>query len=423
MSDVVLDGVSKFYTPDHCVVDNMRLHIRDGEVFVLLGPSGCGKSTVLRMIAGLEEISSGDLWLGGRHANDLAPRDRDVAMIFQSGALYPHFSVRDNISFPLKLSKENPEETYGKVTEMARALGLDTMLSRRPGTLSGGQRQRVAMGRAMVRDPQVFLMDEPLSSLDAALRTELRMEIGGMVRSLRATTIYVTHDQVEALTLADRIGIMRDGVLQDLGTPQQVYDDPATVFTASFLSSPQINLLGGTAWAVQGEGVVIQLGDQQIVLPWTDPRAGSFIPLHGGPVIVGLRPDALHAVTAPDGRPVLTAKLRTAEFHGHEWMAFAQANIPGIDVDTVGRSTRTRPRPAAAESRTGLGLRERFLRRTPEAPAEEAAKPGARRRTDLLFRAGHARGMSRGADVHLAVDLDRALFFGPDGRRVDQVRR
>ncbi|WP_460370743.1 ABC transporter ATP-binding protein, partial [Actinocorallia lasiicapitis] len=350
MADVVLDGVSKFYSSDQCIVDNMRLHIRDGEVFVLLGPSGCGKSTVLRMIAGLEEITSGDLWLGGKLANELPPKDRDVAMIFQSGALYPHFSVRENISFPLKLAGEDATETHGKVTEMARALGLDTLLARRPATLSGGQRQRVAMGRAMVRDPQVFLMDEPLSSLDASLRTELRTELGGMVRSLGATTIYVTHDQVEALTLADRIGIMRDGVLQDLGTPQQVYDDPATVFTASFLSSPQINLLGGTAWAVQGEGVVIQLGDQQITLPWSDPRAGAFIPLHGAPVIVGVRPDGLHPVTAPDGRPVLSAKLRTAEFRGHEWMAFAQANIPGVDVDTVGRRARNRPRPDASDT-------------------------------------------------------------------------
>jgi multiple sugar transport system ATP-binding protein len=208
MSDVVLDGVSKFYSSDHCVVDNMRLRINDGEVFVLLGPSGCGKSTVLRMIAGLEEITSGDLWLGGTLANDLAPKDRDVAMIFQSGALYPHFSVRSNIAFPLELAREDADETKIKVTEMARALGIDSMLDRKPATLSGGQRQRVAMGRAMVRDPQVFLMDEPLSSLDAALRTELRMEIGGLVRSLGATTVYVTHDQVEALTLADRIGVI-----------------------------------------------------------------------------------------------------------------------------------------------------------------------------------------------------------------------
>jgi multiple sugar transport system ATP-binding protein len=414
MSDVVLDGVSKFYSSDQCVVDNMRLKINDGEVFVLLGPSGCGKSTVLRMIAGLEEITSGDLWLNGTRANDLAPKDRDVAMIFQNGALYPHFSVRSNIAFPLELAREDSAETYAKVTEMARALGIDSMLERKPATLSGGQRQRVAMGRAMVRDPQVFLMDEPLSSLDASLRTELRIEIGGLVRSLGATTVYVTHDQVEALTLADRIGVMRDGVLQDVGTPQQVYDDPATVFVASFLSSPQINLLGGTAWAVQGEGIHIRLGDQQITLPWSDPRSGSFIPLHGQPVIVALRPDALTPIQRPDGGLVISGRLRAAEFHGHEWMAFAQSNIPGVDVDLIGRRPRPAPRPEARS--------RNFFRKSLPAPVEPP-KAGQRRRTDILFRAGEARGLARGADVHLSVDISKALFFGPDGRRVDPISR
>ncbi|ROO88660.1 multiple sugar transport system ATP-binding protein [Actinocorallia herbida] len=418
MAEIVLDGVSKSFGSGQRVVDGMRLRIRDGEVFVLLGPSGCGKSTVLRMIAGLEEITSGDLWMDGRHANDLEPRDRDVAMIFQSGALYPHMSVRQNIGFPLRLAKEEPGETAEKVTEMARALGLDGLLGRKPATLSGGQRQRVAMGRAMVREPSVFLMDEPLSSLDAGLRTELRMEIGGMVRSLGATTVYVTHDQIEALTLADRIGVMRDGVLQDVGTPQQVYDDPATVFVAAFLSSPQLNLLGGTAWAVRDEGIVISLGDQQITLPWSDPRAHAFVPHHGRPVIVGLRPESLTPVAEPSGGPVLAARLRSAEFHGHEWMAFAEVNIPGVDVDAVG----ARPKPRPEEERTDRPWRG-LLRRRPAAPVEEPRHVGQRRRTDLLFRAGETRSMVQGARVNLAVDLDRALFFAANGRRIDTPAR
>ncbi|MCD0449673.1 ABC transporter ATP-binding protein [Actinocorallia sp. API 0066] len=419
MAEIVLDGVSKSYAVGERVVDDLRLRIRDGELFVLLGPSGCGKSTVLRMIAGLEEITTGDLWLDGVHANDLEPRDRDVAMIFQSGALYPHLSVRDNIGFPLKLAGEAPDETSEKVTEMARALGLDEMLGRKPATLSGGQRQRVAMGRAMVREPSVFLMDEPLSSLDAGLRTELRMEIGGMVRSLGATTVYVTHDQIEALTLADRIGVMRDGVLQDVGTPQQLYDDPATVFVAAFLSSPQLNLLAGTAWAVRDEGIVIGLGEQRLTLPWRDPRAASFVPHHGEPVIVGLRPDTLTPVTEPTGGPVLSARLRAAEFHGHEWMAFAEVNIPGVDPDEIG----ARPRPRAEDGRASGGFLGALLgRRRPE-PVAEPRHVGHRRRTDLLFRAGPARSMSGGSTVHLAVDLDRALFFARDGRRIDPLHR
>ncbi|GAA0963490.1 ABC transporter ATP-binding protein [Actinocorallia libanotica] len=419
MNDVVLDRVSKYYGPDHCVVDDLRLHIRQGELFVLLGPSGCGKSTVLRMIAGLEEITSGDLWLGGAHANGLAPRDRDVAMIFQSGALYPHMSVRGNIGFPLRLAGREPDEAGARVTEMARALGLESLLARGPATLSGGQRQRVAMGRAMVRDPRIFLMDEPLSSLDSGLRHELRAEIGGMVRALGATTVYVTHDQIEALTLADRIGVMRDGVLQDVGTPTQIYDDPATVFVASFLGSPQINLLAGTAWVRPGEGVVLALGDQRLDLPWSDPRAASFRPHHGGPVIVGLRPDALVPAGPDHAGPSLATRLRAVEFHGHEWMAFGEIDIPAVDVDVIGRRPSRRRAPATGGAAEPLGL----LRRRRPRPAPEPAPPGRHHRTDLLFRAGRAGGARRGDRMRLAVDLGRALFFGTDGRRIDPVLR
>ncbi|MFC7587074.1 ABC transporter ATP-binding protein [Nonomuraea antimicrobica] len=243
MSSVVLDKVTKVYPGDYLAVDRLSLHADDGEFLVLLGPSGCGKSTLLRMIAGLEEITEGDLWLDGEMANHLPPRDRDVAMVFQNGALYPHRTVRGNIAFPLEIAKSDPALVQERVTELSKALHIDETLDRKPGTLSGGQRQRVAMGRAIVRQPKLFLMDEPLSNLDAGMRTELRMEISALVRSLGVTTIYVTHDQVEALTLADRIAILNRGVLQDVGTPAQIYNDPATAFVAAFLNSQQLNLL------------------------------------------------------------------------------------------------------------------------------------------------------------------------------------
>src|SRR5690606_6235499 len=238
MTDVVLDGVDKVYPGGQVAVRNVRLRINEGELFVLLGPSGCGKSTILRMIAGLEEITAGDLWLNGSVANDLPPRERNVAMVFQEGALYPHRTVRGNMMFPLEVSGDDRAEAGAKVVELARALGINTMIDRLPGTLSGGQRQRAAIGRALIREPQLFLMDEPLSSLDARRRTEMRIAIAGLVRSTGTTTVYVTHDQVEAMTMADRMAVLRDGVLEDVGTPEQIYEDPATVFVAAFLSSP-----------------------------------------------------------------------------------------------------------------------------------------------------------------------------------------
>ncbi|MGI8335314.1 ABC transporter ATP-binding protein [Actinomadura scrupuli] len=417
MTQVLLDGVSKTYPGGHHAVDRLRLRVGDGELFVLLGPSGCGKSTVLRMIAGLEDITQGDLWLDDVHANDLAPRDRNIAMIFQNGALYPHLSVRGNLSFPLDMAKGgDPSATRERVVEMARALGIDSMLDRRPATLSGGQRQRVAMGRAMVREPTLFLMDEPLSSLDAALRAELRMEIGSLVRALGVTTVYVTHDQVEALTLADRIAILDQGVLQDVGTPQQLYDDPATTFVAAFLSSPQLNLLQATGQAVPGQGLVLHLGPQRLCVPWTDRRAPALMGCHGRPLIIGIRPDALTPSTPGDPGPLLSGRLRALEFHGHEWLAHAEAGVPSIDVDPAAEPPRTAE--AAPRRATWWGRRG-----APETPQPAGHAHGHHRRSDLVFRAGSGRGLTKGENVHLAVDLDRILIFGQDGHRVDPVYR
>jgi multiple sugar transport system ATP-binding protein len=432
VTDVVLDRVTKVYPGGTHAVRDLHLRVRDGELFVLLGPSGCGKSTILRMIAGLEGITSGDLWLGGNLANDFTPRERDVAMVFQSGALYPHRSVRGNLSFPLEISRDDPEMSRRRVVELARALGLEAMLDRPPGTLSGGQRQRVAMGRAVIREPSIFLMDEPLSNLDAAMRGELRMEIGALIRSLGVTTLYVTHDQVEALTLADRMAILRGGVLQDVGTPQQLYDDPATMFVAAFLSSPPINLLHATAHASQEHGVILDFGAQRLVVPWTDPRSPSFMAGDGSPVVVGVRADALSLATEPG--PTLCARLRALEFHGHEWLAYAESGIPAIDPGELDQPTPTVAPELSAAGRVWQALRG-FHRPDPAHAAGHARGGNGvtvmahgdghrhHRRADLVFRVPSGRGFAPGQEVNLAVDLSRILVFGPDGRRLDAVYR
>lgn len=239
MSTVALKDVTKVFQDGTIAVDTINLDVDDGEFMVLLGPSGCGKSTVLRMVAGLEDPTTGAVLLGGELANDLSPRERKIAMVFQDFALYPHMTVGDNIAFPLRLAGVEPTPRGERVTDVAGALGIGDVLGRKPSQLSGGQRQRVAMGRAIVRRPGLFLMDEPLSNLDSGLRAELRAEISGLTRELGVTTIYVTHDQAEALTMADRVAIMRKGVLQDVGTPTQVYGRPATLYVAAFLGSPR----------------------------------------------------------------------------------------------------------------------------------------------------------------------------------------
>jgi multiple sugar transport system ATP-binding protein len=420
MTGVLLDSVSKIYPGGHLAVAGLRLQIHDGEFFVLLGPSGCGKSTILRMIAGLEEITSGDLWLGDQLANNLTPRERNVAMVFQNSALYPHFSVRDNLAFPLERAHDDRTEIRGKVVEMARALGIDPTLDRRPATLSGGQKQRVAIGRAIIREPALFLMDEPLSNLDATLRTELRLEIGSLARSIGATTVYVTHDQVEALTLADRIAILRDGVLEDVGTPAQVYGDPATAFTASFLGTPQINLLGATARAIPGQGVLLDCGAQSLLVPWTDPRVHALAGHHGSPVIVGIRSDAVTPADTPTTAPILSGRVRALEFHGHEWLAQVETGMTVVDADRIGRRV---PVPVKARTRPLDALRRTVRHRSePDEPAADG-HVGSHRRSDVLIRLGSSRGWKVGDMVRLAVDLSQVLFFDHTGRRVDPVHR
>src|SRR6266480_3791745 len=259
VSEIVLDNVSKVFSGGVVAVDGVSLTIGSGEFLVLVGPSGCGKSTLLRMIAGLEEVTSGTISIGERDVTDLPPRARDIAMVFQSYALYPHMTVRQNLGYGLKVRKTSKHEIKERVARAAQLLGLDELLDRKPAALSGGQRQRVAMGRAIVREPRAFLMDEPLSNLDAKLRVSMRAEIARLQRELGVTTIYVTHDQVEAMTRGDRVAIMRDGVLQQVAKPQGLYDRPRNLFVAEFIGSPAMNLVGADLARSNG-GLVAKFG-------------------------------------------------------------------------------------------------------------------------------------------------------------------
>ena len=297
MAEVTINGLHKHYGAYHAV-RGIDLEIRDGEFTVLVGPSGCGKSTLLRTIAGLEEASEGTIEIGDEVVNDLRPRDRDVAMVFQDYALYPHMSVASNIGFGLKARRMARSEVEARVAEAARMLGITPLLDRYPRQLSGGQRQRVAIGRAIVRNPRVFLFDEPLSNLDAQLRDEMRSEIKRLHQEIATTMIYVTHDQIEAMTLADRIVLMKDGVIEQQGAPLELFERPATTFVAGFLGSPRMNFLPGTL-SLEGERAVI-LGDIRLPLAPERRLDGA---VDGQPILLGLRPEHLSRAQGPDPRP------------------------------------------------------------------------------------------------------------------------
>ena len=318
MATVSFDGVGKVYPDGTTAVSGLDLEIADGELLVFVGPSGCGKTTALRMVAGLEQITAGEIRIDGRVVNDLAPKARDVAMIFQSYALYPHMTVFENIAFPLRAQGTPRAEIRATVEDVARRLGLEGMINRRPGRLSGGQRQRVAMGRAIVRRPKVFAMDEPLSNLDAKLRGEMRVEVMTLQRELGVTTIYVTHDQVEAMTMGHRIAVMRDGLLQQCGTPQEVFDRPANVFVAGFLGSPPMNLLAGRIER-DGERLACRIAGQSLALgPGQAPLAAHA----GRDLTVGVRPE--HVEVAPSGTAGLAGSCLLIENLGSEQLLHAE---------------------------------------------------------------------------------------------------
>lgn len=301
MAEIVLEHVNKSYPNGHTAVRDLNLTIADGEFLILVGPSGCGKTTTLNMIAGLEDISSGELRIGGERVNEKAPKDRDIAMVFQSYALYPHMTVRQNIAFPLTLAKMKKADIAQKVEETAKILDLSELLDRKPSQLSGGQRQRVAMGRAIVRHPKAFLMDEPLSNLDAKLRVQMRGEIARLQRRLGTTTVYVTHDQTEAMTLGDRVVVMHGGVAQQIGTPAELYERPANLFVAGFIGSPPMNFFPAT---LTSSGLTLPFGEVMLA-----PDVQDVIVQHPKPdnVIVGVRPEHLADAALIDGYQRITA--------------------------------------------------------------------------------------------------------------------
>ncbi len=315
MAEIDFDGVTKVFGDGPPAVDRLSLHVNDGEFMVLVGPSGCGKTTALRMLAGLEEITSGTLKIGNAIVNNTLPKDRDVAMVFQNYALYPHMSVEKNIGFALKIRGDSKAEIKRKVDEAAAILRLEDYLDRRPKALSGGQRQRVAMGRAIVRSPQAFLMDEPLSNLDAKLRVEMRLEIARIQRLLNVATVYVTHDQVEAMTMGDRVAVMRDGKLQQVDTPQDLYDRPANEFVAGFMGSPPMNLLACQV-RTGHDRLEIVLGEQVVELPLSYASTHD-LPSSGGQVILGVRPEDVLITDASSSNTIKT-RVERSEALGSE---------------------------------------------------------------------------------------------------------
>ncbi len=334
MAEIDFENITKRYGEGPPAVDQLSLHINDGEFMVLVGPSGCGKTTALRMLAGLEEISSGTLKIGGTVVNNTLPKDRDVAMVFQNYALYPHMTVANNIGFALKVRGDSKVEIKRKVAEAAAILRLEDYLERKPKALSGGQRQRVAMGRAIVRSPQAFLMDEPLSNLDAKLRVEMRLEIARIQRLLNVATVYVTHDQVEAMTMGDRVAVMRDGRLQQVDTPQNLYDRPANEFVAGFMGSPPMNLL--TCEIRPGsDRIEVLVGEQSLEFPlgYVDSHD---LPANGAPVVLGVRPEDV-IITDASASNTLKTRVERCEALGSEilvHLSHADAAAEGTSDDS-----------------------------------------------------------------------------------------
>jgi multiple sugar transport system ATP-binding protein len=427
VSTVSLKDVTKVWPDGTVAVNHVSLEVQDGEFLVLLGPSGCGKSTILRMIAGLEDPTEGDILLNGDPVLELAPRDRSIAMVFQDFALYPHMSVNDNIGFPLRLSGVEQDTRDDRVGDVASALGIGDVLGRKPNQLSGGQRQRVAMGRAIVRRPGLFLMDEPLSNLDSGLRAELRAEITGLTRELGVTTMYVTHDQAEALTMADRVAIMRKGVLQDVGTPTEVYGRPATLYVAAFLGSPRMNLLEASVYVHLDQFIALKFGDQSLYLPWDDARTRAVSRYHGERIVVGLRAEALTPVAPEVQGDVLHGRIRYLEHHGHESLAYLDIGATAIVVDEMGAG-KTDGVNGSALRKFGGALQKLTGRHANgngsangDGQNSVLSDPGRhhRRPAELAVRLAPYPAISPGHPLSVAVRMDMLHFFDERGDRID----
>ncbi len=430
MATVALKDVTKVFGDGTVALDTVGLTVADGEFMVLLGPSGCGKSTLLRIIAGLDRPTTGTVLLDGVPADHLSPRDRNVAMVFQDFGLYPHMSVKDNIAFPLRLAGLESPTRDERVTDVAGALGIAELLDRRPAQLSGGQRQRAAMGRAIVRQPSLFLLDEPLSNLDSGLRATLRAEITSLVRELGVTTVYVTHDQAEALTMADRVAILRRGVLQDVGTPTEVYSRPGTLYVAAFLGSPRMNLLEASVYVHLDRYIALHIGEQALYLPWHDMRARQVAHFHGERIVLGVRAESLTPVVPDSPGDVLHGRVRFLEHHGHESLAYIDVGAYAVPVDETA---------AAAQQTTDVGgtrlgrVAEMFRRSktrearedTPAAGAEISGSvlqpPGRhhRSRADVAVRLAPYPSLRAGDPMTVQVRLEQLHFFDGRGKRID----
>jgi len=388
MAEIVVNELSKRYANGFEAVKGLSLEIAEGELLVLVGPSGCGKTTALRMIAGLEDITSGDLYIGGRRMNDVPEKDRDIAMVFQNYALYPHMTVAQNIGFSLKLSKRPRREVRERVRETARLLAIDSLLDRRPKQLSGGQRQRVAMGRAVVREPQVFLMDEPLSNLDAKLRVQMRGEIESLQKRLGVTTVYVTHDQVEAMTMGDRVAVLRDGLLQQVDTPTNVYDRPANLFVAGFIGSPPMNLAQAQV-EQDGDGLAVALGPTKVRVPRELAAARGLATWAGKSVIVGIRPEDLHERRNGRSEGALRAEIERVEALGATLLGYFS-----VDVEPP-------PTGSAVAVVTGETL-------------ADAPLVGSTGGTMFCATFEPRTALRPGASVETTFDVERLHFFDPD---------
>jgi multiple sugar transport system ATP-binding protein len=395
MAEIALDGITKVYGDGTRAVSDLTLDIQDGEFMVLVGPSGCGKTTALRMVAGLEEISEGQIRVGDRVVNDIPPKDRDIAMVFQNYALYPHMTVYENMAFALRLRKVSRSEVDRRVRETAKILGLEELLDRRPRNLSGGQRQRVAMGRAIVREPQAFLMDEPLSNLDAKLRVQMRAEIAKIQRDLKVTSIYVTHDQTEAMTMGDRVAVIRKGQLQQVERPQALYDRPVNLFVAGFIGSPAMNMVEAELTRTNG-GLVVEFGKVQLRVDDSilEDRLG-LKRYEGKPVVVGIRPedieDASLAADAPDDRR-LRATVDLREALGSEVLIHFTVDAPLVVTEDT--------KELAAD--TGAEALEALEASGGQTGAEFTAALNPRTEA------------RRGNEIELVVDTSRLHFFAPE---------
>jgi multiple sugar transport system ATP-binding protein len=391
MAEVVLDKVNKLYDNGFHAVQDLDLDIADGEFLVLVGPSGCGKSTALRMVAGLEDISSGTMRIGDRVVNTLSPKDRDIAMVFQSYALYPHMSVADNIAYGLRIRRMDKAEIDQRVKKVADMLELAPLLDRKPKQLSGGQRQRVAMGRAIVREPQVFLMDEPLSNLDAKLRVQMRAEIAQVQRDLDVTTIYVTHDQTEAMTMGDRVAVLKAGILQEVGDPQYLYDNPANIFVAGFIGSPPMNMAVGKV-ARDGDDLVVRLGSATIRLhPAVAAQRPGLAAYVARDVAVGIRSEDMEDARLVRDAPAdtrLKAEVSLVEALGAQIVVHFEVDAPKV----VTEDTKLLEKDA----------------HTDEAPAHEEIQG-----TKFVASFAPRSRVRAGDQIEVVIDTERMHFFDP----------